>query len=254
MVNNFDDYIKQLETLENLENVTSLKTILDMHFNVLSFFPVIQDSLERVIKSGAVPSDIIEDIKSLMPVISRCKSSHEELAETEKSELYASKISRLLDKKNYVAIHEIIQYNEELSNMIDDNTKQLNKEASIKENEKAEALRRTLEEIERRRQAEVARQALQNSAKEKRILHVEREFLLSNGNISVEDACFLAENSKNRVILGRVRLKFAGNSRVVSLLGRNPYAPSSAAGGCLHMILILIIPSSILLSLLFKLI
>ena len=62
MEKNFDDYIKQLQSLESSENIASLKSLRDMHSVVLLHFPAIMEGVNNLIASGSVQIDIIRSI------------------------------------------------------------------------------------------------------------------------------------------------------------------------------------------------
>ena len=117
MAVDFEGYIKGLQELENSESVVSLIAIRDMHLNVLKFFPVIIEGIDRLIKSGAVTPDIIEDIKNLIPELARCKSSYEVLSNSVRSNTYSANIRQLLNRKDSISLHEVAIYREELSEM-----------------------------------------------------------------------------------------------------------------------------------------
>ena len=76
-MDNFEDYLKQLQNLENSETTATLKAIRDINLATLSFFPEILGGIEKLIESGTAPQDVIEDIKRVLPVLSRSRSSYE---------------------------------------------------------------------------------------------------------------------------------------------------------------------------------
>jgi len=130
MDNNFDDYLKQLQGLENSENIASLKTLRDMHSNVLSSFPTIIDGINRLIGSSSVQMDTISDIKEKIPVLSRCRQLYEELSACEKSRMYGASIEKLLRRKEVVTLLEVNQYQSDLSDMLQKNEAQIKTEKS----------------------------------------------------------------------------------------------------------------------------
>lgn len=128
MENNFDDYIRQLQSLESSENIASLKSLRDMHSAVLLHFPAIMEGVNDLIASGSVQIDIINDIKEKIPVLSRCRKLYEELSASEKSHLYSSSIERLLHQKETVTLLEAEQYQSDLADMIQRNEIQIKTE------------------------------------------------------------------------------------------------------------------------------
>lgn len=128
MENSFDDYIRQLQSLESSENIASLKTLRDMHRMVLLHFPAIMEGINSIIESGSVQIDIINDIKEKIPVLSRCRKLYEKLSASKKSHLYGSSIERLLQQKETVTLLEAEQYQSDLADMIQRNEIQIKTE------------------------------------------------------------------------------------------------------------------------------
>ena len=149
MGNDFNDYVRQLQELENAENIASLKALREMNEGVLSFFPLIWESINKLISSNSVPLDIIDEIKKHLTSLSNCKRYVNTLSSSEKSKFYANNIAALLYQRYTLTIYEAASYERELSDMISKN------EMKIKEEKDAEAAqRRAREEAERRAKRE----------------------------------------------------------------------------------------------------
>ena len=151
MKNSFEDYIKQLQELENAENVASLKAICEMNEGVLSFFPSIWESINNLIFSNSVPLDVIDEIKKHLTSLSHCKRYINTLSSSEKSKFFANNIDALLYQRHALTISESDSYERELLEMVHQNEIKLREErdfAETKRMEKEEAERRAKIEAE----------------------------------------------------------------------------------------------------------
>lgn len=129
MEDQFNNYIHQLQDLENAENVASLKAFRDMNVAILSFYPIIIGNIDRVIRLGSVSFDTIQEIKEKVGILIECKKEYEKLLSSRKSKMYALDIQYLLERINEITLHEVSSYKEEISAALYKNEKQLIKES-----------------------------------------------------------------------------------------------------------------------------
>lgn len=149
MADGFNEYIKQLQEIEDAENVASLKAIRVMNEEVLSFFPSIWESINNLIISNSVPLDVIDEIKKHLTSLSHCKMQINTLSSSKKSQFYSDKISALLNQRLALTIYEAELYERELFEMV-----RLNEVKLVEERDFAEAKRREKEEAEQREKIE----------------------------------------------------------------------------------------------------
>lgn len=131
MVNDFESYIKQLQDLENAENVAQLKAIREMNENVLSFFPLIWESINKLISSRSISQDTINEIKKSISYLSTCRIIYWELSSCERSQLYSQGIISLLAQKDMIGIIDAEVYERKLQEILDKNAIEVEKEKEI---------------------------------------------------------------------------------------------------------------------------
>lgn len=205
MANNFDDYIKQLQGLENSENTASLKAIKDLHGGVLSYFPKVIAGVNSILSSGSVPEKVVQEIEKSIPELSRCKSAHLQLLSCERSQLYRGEIQRLLDAKDSKTLSDVTPYCEAILGMISKNEQQLRSEkesATLNTPKPLESRLLSGEKLSWQQRCEIASstrnvsiiQKLKNDSSQKVI-----NALLANPNVSDDVKLFISQREATRV-------------------------------------------------------
>ena len=207
MTNGFNDYIKQLEELEKAENITSLKAMLSLHQDSFSFFPAVYDAINRIITSGLVTQETIKEIKELLPVISDTQRSYNQLSGCQHSEVFASSIRDLLQRKRMVLLRDLPQYNKDLMDLYEKNNRQLENDATARAAEKRrkEAEERAKKEaLEADRRKKEAEEKAKREAYLKEIQALEQKYMQGQ-SMSVKDKLYLVRNTTNRDVINKLK-------------------------------------------------